>query len=404
MHTRATSTAAVAAEAARACPSCRSRRLEAFHEHRGIPVHSCRLVSTADEALAFPRGELSLSFCANCGFITNTEYDGSLQDYSVAYEETQGFSARFRQFSEELAARWVEEFGLHGKRIVEIGAGKGEFLTAMCELGDNFGVGIDPSFVEERLADEHRSRMQFLRELYGEQHVGLPADAIVCRHTLEHIHDVGGFMRLVRQAAENNPTAVVLFELPDVVRVLRDVAFWDIYYEHCSYFSTGSLARLFRDSGFEVLGARLEYDDQYITLEARLGQGSDTPLAVEEPVGALADDVALFRQSYAETIERWRDQLAEAAAAGERVVIWGAGSKGVSFLTTLGVTVEIAFAVDVNPYKHGKYMPATGQRIVAPEFLREYKPDLVIAMNSIYLDEIGAQLESMDLQPRLLGV
>ncbi len=404
MQVPAEGPAAVDADTTTACPSCGSTELEPFHEHRGIPVHSCRLVSSVEEALAFPRGELSLSFCGTCGFVTNTVYDASLQDYSVAYEETQGFSPRFRRFADELAARWVDEFDLHGKRIVEIGCGKGEFLTAMCELGDNQGIGIDPSFVEERLADEHRSRMRFYRELYGEQHVGLPADAIVCRHTLEHIHEVGEFMQLVRRAAEHNPHAVILFELPDVVRVLRDVAFWDIYYEHCSYFSTGSLARLFRNAGFEVLGGRLEYDDQYITLEARLGAGAHAPLDVEETVEELADEVAEFRRSFAQTIDRWRDLLAGAAAAGERTVIWGAGSKGVSFLTTLGVTEEIQYAVDVNPYKHGKFMPATGQRIVAPGFLVEYRPDLVIAMNSIYLDEIGAELDAMNLQPRLLGV
>ena len=40
----------------------------------------------------------------------------------------------------------------------------------------------------------------------------------------------------------------VLFELPDVACVLEDVRFWDLYYEHCSYFSLGSMARLFRAS------------------------------------------------------------------------------------------------------------------------------------------------------------
>ena len=48
-------------------------------------------------------------------------------------------------------------------------------------------------------------------------------------------------------------------------------------------------------------------------------------------------------------------------------------------------------------------MAATGQRVVAPEFLREYRPDLVIAMNPIYLDEIGAQLAAMDLRPELVA-
>jgi hypothetical protein len=58
----------------------------------------------------------------------------------------------------------------------------------------------------------------------------------------------------------------------------------------------------------------------------------------------------------------------------------------------------------VNPHKHDKFMAGTGQRVVGPEFLREYRPDLVIAMNPIYLGEIGAQLASMGLDPELVAV
>jgi hypothetical protein len=85
-------------------------------------------------------------------------------------------------------------------------------------------------------------------------------------------------------------------------------------------------------------------------------------------------------------------------------VIWGSGSKGVSFLTTLGIEAEVEYAVDINPYKHGMYMAGTGQRIVPPEFLREYRPDLVIAMNPVYLAEIGAALESLGVEAELVAV
>ena len=76
-------------------------------------------------------------------------------------------------------------------------------------------------------------------------------------------------MAQVRAAIGDRTDTVVLFELPDVLRVLRDAAFWDVYYEHCSYFSPGSLARLFRLTGFEVLRLEMDYDDQYILLEAK---------------------------------------------------------------------------------------------------------------------------------------
>ena len=69
---------------------------------------------------------------------------------------------------------------------------------------------------------------------------------MLCRHTLEHIAPTGRFLRTIRNVIGDRSDTVVLFELPDAVRILREGAFWDINYEHCSYFSPGSLSRLFR--------------------------------------------------------------------------------------------------------------------------------------------------------------
>jgi SAM-dependent methyltransferase len=386
-----------------ACPSCRTRGLAIFHEQREIPVHSVRLVETYEEARTFPRGSLALGFCGECGFITNTAYDPAPQDYSISYEETQGFSPRFQQFSRELAGRWTERFGLQGKRVVEIGSGKGEFLADMIDAGVATAVGIDPSY-DGRMTGPVAERIEFITDYYSEEHARLAADAILCRHTLEHIHETGDLVELVRRSLADRPGTPVLFELPDVMRVLREVAFWDVYYEHCSYFTAGSLARLFRRAGFDVLDVELDYDDQYILLEAKPAEGTPTgPLPNEETVSEVADAVASFRRSLAETKRTWTERLDAARADGRKVVIWGAGSKGVSFLTTLGIEEQISYAIDINPHKHDKFMAGTGQAVVGPEFLRSYEPDLVIAMNPIYLEEIGAQLASMGLHPELIG-
>jgi hypothetical protein len=96
--------------------------------------------------------------------------------------------------------------------------------------------------------------------------------------------------------------------------------------------------------------------------------------------------------------------MADNGKRGRKAVIWGSGSKGVAFLTTLGLGEEIACAVDINPHRHGYFMPGTGHRIVAPEELRKVRPDQVIVMNPIYRDEIGEQLRELGLEPELLTV
>jgi SAM-dependent methyltransferase len=384
------------------CRSCGSEELERFYDQRRVPVHSCRLVSTRDEAVRFPTASFTLEVCRHCGFISNTSFDASRQDYSIAYEETQAFSPRFQQFMSELADRWIDRYDLHDKQILEIGSGKGEFLLLLCERGPNHGIGIDPGFVPERVSGEAASRVTFIQDYYSSRYGHLTGDAIVCRHTLEHIQDVAVLLRQV-QGGLAGRSAVLLFELPDVGRVLREAAFWDVYYEHVSYFTPGSLARLFRSTGFDVLDLALDYDGQYILLEAKpsAGAGDARPHELEEEPGAVVQAAIDFARRVEQLRDHWRRRLRKVRESGGSAVVWGAGSKAVAFLTTLGPDNGIEYAVDINPYKHGTFLAGVGTAVMGPTFLREHRPQLVIAMNEIYLDEIRTQLGKLGVEAEL---
>ena len=386
-----------------ACPACGASSLEEFFAERDVPVHSCRLLSRREDALAFPLGALRLAVCRSCGFVTNSAYDPSLQDYAESYEETQGFSPRFQQFADALARRLISRHDIRNRDVLEIGCGKGEFLLLLCELGGNRGVGIDPSFVPERVPSATAEQVTFIRDYYGPRYADLTGDLVVCRHTLEHIQPVGEFVRLLRRSLNDRPDTVVFFEVPDTMRVFREPAFWDIYYEHCSYFTCGSLARLFRASGFDVLDVWLDYEDQYVMLECRPTTSQPSPpLPAEESVEEIVQAALGYPVRAAEGQARWRAALRSAAAADRPVALWGSGSKAVSFLTTLRIAEEVACVVDVNPYKHGKFTATTGHPIVAPEELPRYAPGVVVAMNGIYRAEIQADLDRLSITADLL--
>jgi hypothetical protein len=85
-------------------------------------------------------------------------------------------------------------------------------------------------------------------------------------------------------------------------------------------------------------------------------------------------------------------------------VIWGSGSKGITFLNMLETADGIEYAVDINPRKQGMYITGSGQRIVPPAFLAEYQPDAVIVMNPLYIDEIKANVEEMGVEADFLTV
>ncbi len=385
------------------CPSCGAIGLDLFYDLREIPVHSCVLTSSRKEALDFPTGDLVLGVCPRCGFITNTAYDAHKTDYAHDYEETQGFSPTFNAFARTLAARLAERHDLRKRLVLEIGCGRGEFLALLCELANCRGIGIDPAWRPHRLESPALSRIEFVPEVYDERYAHLEADLVVCRHTLEHIAPVGQFLKQLRAAIGERKEAVVFFEVPDVMRVLREGAFWDLYYEHCSLFTAGSLARLFRSGGFKVRELELVFEGQYLVLTAVPGGDSDQ-LPLEDDLAELLRQVRSFPETCRATLQRWQRYLDDGVKRGERMVLWGSGSKAAGFLTTLRCSQSIRHVVDINPHKQGKFLPGTGQEIVAPDFLTGFRPDRVIVMNPIYLDEIGQDLSRMNLTPDLVAI
>lgn len=379
--------------------------MEPFYEVQNIPVHSVLTMPTRERALNYPRRNLELGFCNGCGFIGNIIFDHGVHEYSTRCEESQGFSPTFNRFAKDLARRWVEQYNLKGKNVLEIGCGKGEFLALLVELGMSNGIGIDPAYIPGRLQTPVLDRLEFIQDLYSEKYTHLNADVVCCRHTLEHIAPTNAFMSMIRRTLGDRKNTLLLFELPDVYRVLKEAAFWDIYYEHCTYFTTGSLARLFRQTGFDLLELELDFDDQYLVL---VGKPTDKPtqpkLPLEDDLEKIRAEVAAFPKRFAEVKQRWLSTINGHHQKGKRVILWGGGSKAVSFLTTLGLGDQINCVVDINPHKHGKFIPGAGHPVVGPESLKQNPPDYVILMNPVYTKEVRAQLNSMGLNPEILPV
>lgn len=383
------------------CPSCDSADIRLFHELKSIPVNTVMNSYSRDAALAFPRGDITLGFCRRCGFIFNTRFNRNAVRYSSDCEESQACSPTFTSFARRVARDLVKKYGLQDKTIIEIGCGKGEFLKYICSLGRNRGVGFDPAYIPGRSYGKGTEvTVDFIRDFYSDKYAGYHGDLICCRMTLEHIPDTAGLVRTVHRAVAARRDTVVFFQVPDVMRILRDCAFEDIYYEHCSYFSPVSLSRLFQRFGFDILDLQTAYDEQYILLEARAADaGGKRAYSAEVGVAALAGLVTHFERQYPVVISNWKNRLARYRHESKKVVIWGGGSKGAAFLSAVDGSKIIEYVVDINPFRQQTFMAGTGQAIVAPIFLQGYRPDIVIVMNAIYREEIVHDLNQLGLTP-----
>lgn len=384
------------------CPICSHLNLVAFIEIAQVPIHCHRLCATRNEATSAPRGDIRLCFCKSCGHIFNPDFDPRFMKYTQNYENSLHYSARFQAYAKSLAKQLINRYDLYNKDVIEIGCGKGDFLRMLCDLGKNRGIGFDPSFAYDRKGSKVSKRITFIQDFYSERYANYKADIICCRQVLEHIQDPHNFVKKLHLGIKNLSSTKLFFEVPNAIFTLRYLGIWDIIYEHCSYYSKNSLAHLFGLCGFEIVRIKEEFEGQYLCIVAAPAENSRSNKGHRHhDIAKTHEDVTSFSKKYREVVDSWCKRLKNRRRSIKRTVVWGAGSKGVTFLNILR-EAPIDYIVDINPHKQGMYLPGTGQKIVPPEFLSEYQPDHIIVMNPVYIDEIRHIAEKMNVTARLL--
>ncbi len=406
------------------CPVSGSKNCYVVLEIPEVPVFCNVLYETRSEALAAPCGQMVLAYCPDSGHLFNASFDARLLDYSPSYENSLHFSPRFQHFAESLADRLIQTYAIRNKQVIDIGCGQGDFLELLCQRGNNTGIGFDPSYDEAQITTPANRGFSVVQDLYTEKYADRSADLITCRHVLEHIEDPRSFVDTIRKTIGDRAGTTVYCEVPNALFILKDLAVWDLIYEHVSYFSRASLSKLFREQGFQVMSAYPHFADQYLGIEAQpvhrhtkaigdvdggvhfnvgSNSGSTTESDVEtDELAELVGLVASFSDRYEEKVALWSRILDDVAAKQQRAVVWGAGSKGVTILNILDSRDRIEFAVDINPRKQGKFVAGSGQQIVDPDALTDYRPDVVLLMNEVYRSEVEQLLSNKGLFPTIL--
>ncbi|HUY13368.1 MAG TPA: class I SAM-dependent methyltransferase [Terriglobia bacterium] len=317
--------------------------------------------------------------------------------YSQAYNNSQTHSPLFCRYLTEVSDSLVERYHLTDKAIIEVGCGKGDFLRLLCRGGRNRGLGFDPSYIGPET--DEQGAVHFVTEFYEGQRSDPPPDFVCCRHVIEHIPAPLEMLHGIRNALGESSVAVVYFETPNVEWVFEQTAFWDFFYEHCSYFTPDTLTWAVEMSGFSVLNVKSIFGGQYLSIEAK-PRASQSALASPPPneVGRLEKQVRAFSDRVARKVNDCREQVLKFSRHGG-CALWGAAAKGVTFANIIDPCVtDIKCIVDINPAKAGRYVPGTGHPIVSLEALgNHYSVAGLLSMNSNYLLEQRAMLSGLSL-------
>lgn len=372
---------------AEACPGCGGRGLEGGWVQDAVPVMNTTLFYSPGQARDIARGTISLAQCVTCGLIFNRHFSPWDVHYGPFYEETQHYSERFSQFEASLAKELVERCLLQGKTICDIGCGKAEFLRLLCAGGQNRGIGLDPTVCPERIPRQDRAHLRLEPRYY------IPGEPLTDIHlaclkmTLEHIAEPLHFLRGLRSSLMGSGCPLFI-QVPNGEFVMEKGAFWDVYYEHCNYFSLRSLRSLAGRAGFVVERMWMVFGGQYICMLLH-------PSGLGEAVPAPVEGVVLrnFSSRVGLHLERWKSLADAFGRAGRAVFLWGGGSKAVAFISGMEGHSAIRGAIDINPHKQGTFLPGSGLPIHSPHVLKQHPDSLVIVMNPNYKGEVERLLK-----------
>jgi hypothetical protein len=381
------------------CRLCGSTNLASVVDLGATPP--CELFLSAEQVdepeMTYP---LHLRLCTECLLAqlpplitpeeTFTEY-AYFSSYSTSWVE------HAREFVDAQVGRIDPGF------VVEVASNDGYLLQHVVERGIRC-LGIEPSVNVGAAARD--KGVPTLTEFLSPE-VGLavraehgPADLVVANNVYAHIPDVVGFTKGLRALVADD--GWVSIEVQHLLTLIELNQYDTIYHEHFQYYTVASAQKALASGGLALVDVELvPTHGGSIRLLAQPAESAPEPtqrvqdvLAREKAAGL--HELAGYTEFARRVAQVRRDLLrflVDAAAAGKTVVGYGAPGKGNTLLNHCGIRPDLlAYTVDRNPYKHGRYTPGTRIPILPPEQIAVDRPDYVLVLPWNLRAELTEQL------------
>jgi len=388
------------------CRLCGSGHLRSFLDLGGTPP--CELFLPADAVeqpeMTYP---LHVRVCEECLLAQLPPL--------ITPEETFTEYAYFSSFSTswvEHAGRFVDgavaRLGLGPESfVVEVASNDGYLLQHVVGRGIRC-LGVEPSRNVGEAAREKGvpTLTAFLTPETGAQVRAEhgPADLVALNNVYAHIPDVVGFTKGLRSLVADD--GWVSIEVQHLLTLVQRTQFDTIYHEHFQYYTVLTAQRALASGGLTLVDVELlDTHGGSVRLWARptealsevAGEPSQAVHDVLAAEAAAGLHTAAGHDGFATAVSRVRDDLVafliEARRAGKSVVGYGAPGKGNTLLNYCGIRPDLlAYTVDRNPYKHGRFTPGTRIPVLPPERIAADRPDYVLVLPWNLRTELTEQL------------
>jgi hypothetical protein len=341
--------------------------------------------------------------CANCFLVQVDEFvspDEIFSDYAYLSSYSDSWVEHARRYVEMIS----ERLGLgRSSHVVEIASNDGYLLQHFVAKGIPC-LGVEPAANVAEIARSKgiQSEVCFLGEESAKRIASThgKADLILGNNVLAHVPKLHDFVQGLKELLADGGT--VTMEFPHLLKLMQLNQFDTIYHEHFSYLSLFVVEKVFASHGLTLYDVEeLPTHGGSIRIYARHAEDESKPVAAaverlrarefEAGLDRL-DAYARFTEQVKETKRALLDFLIRANREGKTVVGYGAPGKGNTLLNYCGIRQDfLAYTVDRNPLKQGRYTPGTRIPILAPEKIRETKPDYILILPWNLKEEISKQ-------------
>ncbi len=314
--------------------------------------------------------DLEVCQCIGCGLVQlNNEPVSYYKDVirAAAYsEEMKEF--RLKQFD-----NFIEKYNLKNKNIVEIGCGKGEYLSLMDEFNINtYGIEHSQESVDYCINKGLNVSKMYLENSNDIINKNFNFDAFFILNFFEHLVNPSLTLKIL---SENlNEDAVGIIEVPNFDMMLKNNLFSEFINDHLFYFTKETLTSTLSNNGFEIVELNEVWHDYIISAVVKKRKNLDLT-HFKHYQNEMTNELTKY-------INNFKD-----------VAIWGASHQGISVIALTQIQSKIKYVIDDAPFKQGKYTHATHIPIVSSKKLKTDPVDAIIVMAASYSDEVVKKIK-----------